>query len=157
MAKTVQIRGLDEIERRLKALPEKLRRKAIRGALQDGMEPVRVEAALRAPERTPTHGWLASLESRRKKNRGHLKDNIASKVTVGAKAAQGRIGCTNRVRHAHLVEFGTDPHDIKMGKRTWRHRGARKQPFMRPAFDAKSGESVEIITSELAQAVEELI
>jgi HK97 gp10 family phage protein len=149
MAETIQIRGLDEIEKRLQALPEKLRRKSIRKALKDGTEIVRAEAALRAPRRRPGIGWMGFVE---RDDEPHLKDNITSKVSVTAKGASGRVGIDyKKVRHGHLVEFGTKPHMI--GK--LHHPGARKQPFMRPAFDYKGDESVDVMTTQLAKAVEE--
>lgn len=133
----VSIQGLDKIELRLQALPEKLRRTRIRQAMNDGMEIVRAEAEHNARRSRSPYA-------------PHLSDNIVKKVTIGAQKATGRIGATN-VHHGHLVEFGVRPHMI--GKRY--HPGAKKQPWMRPAFDGKSDESVEVMITQLAKSVEE--
>jgi HK97 gp10 family phage protein len=144
----IKITGLDEIEKRLQQLPEKLRRKAIRQALKDGTEIVRAEAAMKAPRRRPGRGWMGFVE---RDDGPHLRDNITSKVSVTNKGATGRVGVDyKKVKHGHLVEFGTKPHRI--GK--LHHPGARKQPFMRPAFDGKGDEAVNTIITQLAQAVE---
>lgn len=144
---TINIRGLDEIERRLQALPDKIRRKHVRKALQDGSELVRAEAAGLVARRKIAHGWEGFVE----RPGAHLKDFIVTKVTVTGVNATARVGLDyKKVHHGHLVEFGTRPH--KVGKR--QHPGARKQPFMRPAFDSKGDAAVETITTQLAQAVE---
>lgn len=133
--KVVEIKGLDEIDRRLKALPEKLRRRAIRQALKDGTELVRAEAEKRV---------------KRSKYAPHLYDNIASKISVTAKQAHGIVGISNKVAHGHLLEFGTKPHMVGEVK----HPGGEKHPFMRPAYDSHGDAAVEQITSDLAKAVE---
>lgn len=133
--KVVEIKGLDEIDRRLKALPEKLRRRAIRQALKNGTEIVR-SAAERIVKRS--------------KYAPHLANNIATKISVTAKEAHGIVGVNTKVPHGHLLEFGTKPH--KIGPR--QHPGGEKHPFMRPAYDSQGDASVDQITSDLAKAVE---
>lgn len=145
---SVKISGLDQIQKRLQELPEKIRKKHIRKALKDGSELVRAEAAMRAPRRKPGRGWMGFVE---RDDGPHLRDNITSRVTVGQKDASARVGIDyKKVHHGHLVEFGTKPHRI--GK--LHHPGSRKQPFMRPAWDAKGDESVDTIITQLAQAIE---
>ena len=110
MDSTINIHGLDEIEKRLQDLPEKLRRKHIRKALKDGTELVREEAARLAPRRKPARGWMTFVET---DDGPHLRDNITSKVTVGAGKSSGRVGVDHRkVKHGHMVEFGTRPHKV---------------------------------------------
>ena len=146
---TVQITGLDGIEKRLELLPEKLRRKAIRQALTDGTELIRDDAQARVPMRKPVRGWMAFLA---REDEPHLRDAIVSRVSVTAKGASGRVGVDyKKVRHGHLVEFGTKPHRV----RNFQHPGSRKQPVMRPAVDTKGDQAVDVMVSELAKAVEE--
>lgn len=136
-----EIRGLDEIERRLQALPEKLRRKHLRTILRDGSELIRAEAEQKCP-RAPTPSTPSA---------GHLADAIVKKVTVTNRYASARVGIDySKVKHGHLVEFGTKPH--KVGKR--QHPGARRQPFMRPAFDYKGNEALNLMINNLKTAVE---
>jgi HK97 gp10 family phage protein len=155
---TINVRGLAEIEKRLQALPEKLRRKHINQAMQEGMDLVRDEAQRHIPSRKPNSGWEAFVY------RGQtLRNSVATTVSVKQKSATGRVGLDiKKVHHGHLVEFGTKPHKIriktKAGRyRTIKHPGARKQPFMRPAFDNKGDQAVEIMTTRLARAVEKEI
>lgn len=42
----------------------------------------------------------------------------------------------SRVRYAHLVEFGTAPHDVGGKFERVEHPGARQHPFFYPAFHA---------------------
>jgi len=160
----IGIRGLDEIERRLKLLPEKLRRKSIRKALKDGSEIVRAEAersvskiVRKRPIKDDFLLFLRGPDIRGK--HGRLRDNVVSTVKVGAGDASARVGLDyKKVHHGHLVEFGTKPHwiKIKLRGRTIRlhHPGSAAQPFMRPAFDNKGNESVDTMITQLAQAVE---
>jgi HK97 gp10 family phage protein len=152
----VEVKGLDEIEKRLQALPEKLRRKAIRQALTDGANIIVEQAKAichKAPE--PTHP-----------NAGHLADAINSRITVGERGASARVGIDyKKVKHGHLVEFGTKAHGTGKPRIVYipgtgfrrvsgKHPGSTKHPFMRPAFDTKGDEAVNRITTDLAKAVE---
>lgn len=152
---TLEVKGLAEIERKLQSLPENVRKKHVRKALQDGSDLVRSDAQRR----------VAAISARRVKDDflfflrapdiHHLKDYVVSKIKVGVRGAYAIVGLDyKKVRHGHLVEFGTKPHKIKIGRITINHPGAKKQPFMRPAFDAHSDRSVGVITTQLRDAVE---
>lgn len=146
---SIKIHGLDEIERRLQKLPEKLRRKSLKEVLQKGLDLVADEARIRAPRRGINKGWEAFID------RGtRLADAIVTKVSVTAKAAAGKVGIdTKKARHGHLLEFGTKPH--KIGKR--QHPGSKPRPFMRPAIDSKGDDSLNTMASKLVKAVEKEI
>lgn len=148
---TVNIKGLAEIERRLKALPEKLRRRAIRKALKDGSELIREDAERRAPRRMLQHGWEAFVGD---DDTESLKNNITSRVSVTQKRASARVGIDySKIRYGHLVEFG---HRIVInGKDTGRM--SKKRPFMRPAYDSQGDNAVNVIVEQLAKAVEDEI
>lgn len=169
----IGIRGLDEIARRLQLLPEKLRRKSIRKALNDGAEIIRAEAERNVSKivrkRPIKDDFLLFLRGPDIRGKGgRLRDNVITTVKVGSKEgragmedidAYARVGLNyKKVHHGHLVEFGTKPHwiKIKLRDRTIRlhHPGSAAQPFMRPAFDNKGNESVDTMITQLAQAVE---
>lgn len=160
----ISIRGLDEIERRLQQLPEKLRRKAIRKALKDGSEILRAEAERNVSKivrkRPIKNDFLLFLRGPDiRGNRPRLKDAVVSTIKVGAGDASARVGLDyKKVHHGHLVEFGTNEHwiKIKLRGKTIRlhHPGSLAQPFMRPAFDSKGKEAVDTMITQLAQAVE---
>ncbi len=141
----IQIRGLDEIEKRLQKLPEKLRRRHLKEVLQEGLALVYEEARIRAPRRL-SKGWEAFVD------RGtRLVDAIAVTVSVTAKKATGKVGIdVKKARHGHLLEFGTKPH--KIGK--LQHPGTKPRPFMRPAMDAKGDDALRRMSEKLVKAVE---
>ncbi len=87
----------------------------------------------------------------------HLRDAIRAEVdeqkTIGRVIVGSKLGQYVGA-HAHLVEFGTAPHEITVSEekrsladptrkilfgRTVQHPGTRPQPFMRPAFDENVG------------------
>ena len=138
----LEIKGLDEIERRLQQLPEKLRRKSIRKVMTESAEIIRSEAARRCRRNPKGPTWRKS---------GHLADAIARKVTVRAEASTAKIGIDyTKAHHGHLVEFGhrVVVHKKDTGKRT------RKFPFMRPAFDGQGDRALEVLLDGLKKAVE---
>lgn len=133
---SIEIKGLNEINRKLQALPEKIRRKYVRKTLGDAADIVRDEArrkAKRAP--VPTRPDL-----------GHMADHIESKVWVGERRANSAVGVDWATHsYGHLLEFG---HKLPGGGET------KKQPFMRPAFDAKASVALDKMLTELRDAVE---
>lgn len=129
----VRVQGLGEIERKLKALVAQVTKPAVlEEALVAGGEVIAEEARRLVPVRT-----------------GTLRDSIvvasgdldASAVTLKHGLAKVQIGPDERGFYGHLVEFGT-------------YRSAAK-PFMRPAFDAKKAEAMEIVTEHLSRAFEQ--
>ena len=96
----------------------------------DALQPLKIETeqnarVLRDPEHPNPKG-------------GHLDEGVASQ-RVGTATRTKRtwwVAFTKRARKiAHLVEFGTAPHD--QPRRGIRHPGARPNPFFRRAFEAK--------------------
>lgn len=139
-----RIEGLDELYRTLQDLPVKIERNVVRGALRAGAVEIRDTARSRAPVLT-----------------GALRDSIrVSMRVVGGKVvanitAGGKPNKKGRdAYYAHMVEFGTKPHDIKpknrkslfvagLFKEIVHHQGAKARPFLRPAFDGKWRDAVE--------------
>lgn len=62
----------------------------------------------------------------------------------------------NPTNYAHLVEFGTLPHAIGVGRRLVKHPGARARPFLRPALAATRGTVLAILTTKIGQGLEKL-
>jgi HK97 gp10 family phage protein len=59
---------------------------------------------------------------------------------------------SDAVRIAHLVEFGTAPHDEP--KAGIHHPGARPKPFLRPAYESRKDEAVQRFGQRFGPAVE---
>ena len=137
-----QIRGAAELQRTLQELPVRLERTVLRGALRAAAVEIQNEARAQAPVDT-----------------GNLRDSI--RVSTGGKRngyvfAHVKVGGTKKgdAFYAHMVEFGTKPHEIRpknapslfiagIMRAVVRHPGAQAKPFMRPAFDAKADSALE--------------
>lgn len=143
----IDIKGAAELKRALGELPAKIEKGISRGALRAGAVVLQEEAQSLAP----------SGDS------GRLRESIS--VSTGAKRsgtvyAHVRAGGRKKgdAFYAHMVEFGTKPHEIKPRKfkslflagifrKIVKHPGAKPKPFLRPAFDNKSGEAVDAIAA----------
>lgn len=97
---------------------------------------------------------------------------ISVHVSVTNTRESAKVGIKQRAgaRHAHLLERGTAPHDIRPRARggkqvmAWkgraiygkkvRHPGARARPFLRPALEQNHAAIADIFAAELARQVE---
>jgi HK97 gp10 family phage protein len=116
---TVQVQGLDELERKLSELPTKLSKLYIRKALQAGARIWRDEIRQNAPRLT---GWLSSQVTFTTSLSSTYESGTAH---VGVRAKQNpkdkrKVSAANE---AYWYELGTV------------HQPAR--PFIRPAFAAR--------------------
>lgn len=137
MADLENIKGLAELEKFMDQLTPKIEANVARGALRAGMAVVKPVAVSNIHQ---VSGELAKGLKIGTRRRGAL-------VTANLKA-------TGKHRSiAHLVEFGTQPHNItaKFGgmlsflnilRKTVMHPGARPHPFMRPALDSQARNAV---------------
>lgn len=149
---TVNVKGLRELERVLKKLPERMGRLVLLKSLRAGAKPIIDAAKAKAPVET-----------------GRLRDSIIARAQriespLTASVAVGPAG--RRVFYGHLVEFGTDPHKIKAkpfrvlrlrdGRfvKSVQHQGQTARPFLRPAFDERGSEAMRKIKTELGRNVE---
>ncbi len=133
----VKITGLAELDKLLKALPGKVEKNILRGAMRAGAKVFQDRARGLAP--------VAS---------GKLRESIR----VSTRAKQGQVWATvtaggKRAFYAPMVEFGTARHFIKpkhrqslfvagLARETVDHPGARPNPFMRPALDGGQAEAI---------------
>lgn len=84
---------------------------------------------------------------------GHLDEGVVSQKVKGSSRTRNVwwVSFKGRARYlAHLVEFGTRPHD--QPRRHSFHPGAVPKPFFRPAFE---GHKIDTLT-RLGQAVWEI-
>jgi HK97 gp10 family phage protein len=149
---TNRVRGLDEMNKFLDALPEKIRTNVLPGALLAGAQPVKDAAISICPVGPP------SDEGRRLYglHEGSLRDSIRAVLhiengVVIARVIAGGKGRWGDVWYAHLIEFtGAVSHAIRsrIGKklhfgglffRSANHPGMHAQPFLRPALDSQAG------------------
>lgn len=155
MAGDIEIKGASELQRILKELPEKLERVVMRGALRAGAVEIQREAKALAP-----------VDS------GKLRDSI--RISGGVKRgayvySQVKVGGVKKgdAFYAHMVEFGTKPHEIKpksapslflagILRASVKHPGARARPFMRPAFDNKAEDATKAFGKYIAERLAKL-
>lgn len=144
-----RVKGLQDLQKALSELPEKIEKNIMRGALRAGAKLILAEAKKRCPVGPPSgrnveryggrEGLLVdTLRVSTRSKRGL----VTASVVAGAKDKSG-----GDPYYAHFVEFGTKPHVIRakpggllaIGVPVVNHPGARAQPFMRPAIDVSSG------------------
>lgn len=138
----VDVQGLAEIERRLKALPSRLGRNAMRRALRKGANVIRDAAKRNAMaiddpqtrEQIAKNIAVASGGSKRERAAGGVMMRVG--VRGGARPLKkgtdtGLPG--GNTTHWRFVEFGT--------------REARAQPFMRPAGASAAGAAYQAVVA----------
>ena len=144
-AVSVKISGLDQVEQKLRELPSKFVRKALRNALRAGGR-VLADEIRRGAERYRRTGWLASHIVVRLKLKSAEREGVA---LVGATRAQNpdHLG-SNAAAELLWHEFGTKVH----GKP---HEPAR--PIVRPAFEAKKEAALGAFVEKLRAPFREVL
>ncbi|WP_422923743.1 HK97-gp10 family putative phage morphogenesis protein [Singulisphaera sp. PoT] len=129
------VEGVDELKRKLAALPTALVDREIPDALNEALKPVRDEAKSIAGRGSRASGHTASLIEIRPVE--DHKTNVVTAEVALPKATPKELSV------AIALEQGT------------RHRPAK--PFMRPALDSKQAEAVRIFGRRVRAAVERLM
>lgn len=119
--------GLDELDKAVKKLPDRIQKRVLSGALRAGGRIMQKDAKARVPVKT-----------------GKLKKSI--KVMSGKSNPNAPIGVANAVvfvgvqaAHGHLIEFGT--------------KNVTAKPFLRPAFDSTQEAVLTAIGNKLAEGI----
>lgn len=138
---SIDLHGMEEVERRLRKLPANVERRVLKEALLDGGEPMLSEAKRRAPVGMP----------RRHPGSVRLRDALMLGLHKTAKGLVWvRLGVDyTKNSVAHLVEFG---HRLVRGKQA--HGEVRPHPFIRPSYDATKREVVHNIERNIVVGVE---
>ena len=135
----INIKGMAELSKLLKELPEKVQRNVVRSALRAGAKPILEEAKANAP-----------VDS------GALRDSL--EIATSGKGGVPTATVRTKLFYARFIEYGTAPHaipalsgsaltvDDKLLDHVY-HPGAGPRPFMRPAVDTKA-EAAVIATGE---------
>jgi HK97 gp10 family phage protein len=146
----VKTSGRDKFAANVRRIVEKVESTAIDNVLKEAIEPMRRET--RANARA-----LRDVENVAPKG-GHLDQGIAVRKlkTLGRGERGWRLGFIRRARFiAHLVEFGTEPHD--QPQRGVKHPGSRPKPFFRPAFEANKQKALDIVKARSWVEIREAI
>ena len=156
--------GFKELEERLVGLGPKVAKRLLASAINSAAKPI-LEGARAGL--TVRFGWLKrSLGVKLKTYK--RTDSSTAVAVIGPRRGFRQIingKPIDPANYAHLVEYGTAPHlikprlgTIKIGPAFIRgavhHPGAKKLPFLRPAFDTRKNESLEILKQKLGKGIE---
>ena len=131
----IRIDGLKELDEALSQLPKATAKSVLRRTAIRALAPVIADARARVP--VDEGDLKASLKVSTKLSKRQQRINAKS-VAEGKSSVQLYAGAA-ALPHAHLVEFGTST--------------MAPQPFMRPAWDSKKGEVLELVRTELADEI----
>jgi HK97 gp10 family phage protein len=142
MAKRSKMTGAKNIARSMNQLAPRLNAPLNRAGVK-ALRPMRdlAKQNLKANGNVES-GELVSLISVKRDPRAR-KDRPRLMVGPDAKKGPG-------YRKAHLVEFGTAPHEVD----GWFHPGARAFPFLRPAFEETKDTTIAILGKEVGPEIE---
>lgn len=135
------IKGLTKRLRNIK--DPKAKNRIMRNGLTAGARVIRDRAKELAPIR---YGDLQRDIIARSRRQRRGSNEIRATVTMKKGSRSARI--------AHLVEFGTRPHEIKKLKA--QHPGARAKPFLRPAADESDVEVLDAIVKNAKKGLAKL-
>lgn len=156
MSSKLLITGDGALIQALKSLDRKIARKTIRKAITKAVKPIRVAYKANVPVK---HGWLKkAVGSKVKTGRGgKVSGIIGARSDLEAVVPDERTGKPRKIRPAkyqHLVEFGTRPHTIKVGKRRIKHPGSAGSHPLGRAFQAHAQTAMTIIETTIRQEIE---
>lgn len=162
--------GFEELRAKLAALPDKVFRRVVAQASRKSMKIVISEARSNARAIKETGALAKSLGVKQKTYRRSgvqitivgprkgFKTSVATKNEV-----TGKMVIVNRDPqwYAHLVEFGTAPHDLGDGSNGrkgistggQRHPGAKAKPFLRPAMDNNRAQVLSIYAKAMGEGI----
>ncbi len=124
----LKVEGGDKLARKLQMMAEEVARTHMRECALAGAEVIRAEAATLAPRKTGT--LAGDIQKEVKKQ---TKSRVDVHIGPGKKGWYGRL-----VEDGHAI--------VVAGKKVG---DVPPHPFMRPAFDAKTGEAYDAFEAEL--------
>lgn len=156
MADTVKVEGLRELrEALLRKVPAEMQGKVLQSALTAGARPIIKDAQSRAPQKT----------GRLRRAIYSVRDRVASNGVFEQRAVTVRQGKRAGQRDAYYwrwIEFGRGVVERSRGALGTPEKGffgrevkaTPARPFLRPAFENRKGEALEVIRKRLAKAIE---
>jgi HK97 gp10 family phage protein len=123
----VQIKGMDELLKSLKILPERIQKNVLVGAIRAGATSISKEMKRFVPKDTGELQKSIGVVKRKSKNKNEILFTVAPQIKKGG-------------WKAHFHEFGT----IKMPA----------HPFVRPAFEGKGNEAIEVAKEYMTKRID---
>jgi len=120
--KDVRLEGLEEFQKAIEALGTAATKRIIRNAARAGAVALLKGLKAETPRPGADHEYATGALLRSARNKELRQANTASRTQlVGFRRPDGA--------HVHLVDEGTDPHEITRDGETWQHPGAKAKPF----------------------------
>jgi HK97 gp10 family phage protein len=145
----LELQGFDELEKALGELPKSLRKGVLTRTLRAAAKPIRDEMVANVPQ-GPTGNLRKSIIVSPKRIGKRIKSKRSVFMFVGPDARLGP--------HAHLVEYGTGPREVK-NKKIMKGKDGKfygqvvgpmpPQPFVRPAWQRTRWKAFDIIKKEM--------
>lgn len=153
----VSIKGGADLAKALAEFPVKLEAQVMQSALRGGANLIAERARSLVPVATRELRKSIRVRARKNKRTGYVN------VYIGAGGRR-----KGDPFYAHLVEFGTAPHEIRpKGKKSLlvagvlrevvQHPGATPRPFLRPAFDSESTRAIDEIGKRVGQGIKRIV
>ncbi|WP_282091339.1 hypothetical protein [Epibacterium ulvae] len=143
MKSSLGVKGLQEIDNQLAALPKATSKAVMRRALKKELEPVASTANFFWPGADDT---AFAVSSRLKQGQR------AQSASVGAVTMY--VGATRSAPHAHLLEFGTEPRFHKSGKGVG---AVSPTPILLPSWDSHKDEILAGLAKTLREELQATI
>ena len=164
MSRDINITGGDDLFAALQALPVKLEKNIMRGAMRAGAKLMLEDARAKCPVSPPS--GVASKKYGAKE--GELRDSL--RISTGAKNGKvyAFVKAGNKAAfYARMVEYGTVPHEEPLGAKhalmlggTFRdainHPGADAHAFKRPAFYGNADNSIAQVADYIGARLDKL-
>lgn len=142
MSTRLTLEGMDELESALNSLPSTVRRTIMADAIRPAAELVRAAVEARAP-RGATGKLAKSIVTRETQVNGEPSAVVVPNRKRGGGGA-----------HAHLVEYGTAPHEGKYYGRPSQHPGTSANPFWEPAVNATEPAAMDLMERAVGERLE---
>lgn len=148
----IKITGVEELQRKLAALPVKLRGKILRPLVREGANTVKEEAKRRVPVGAYRARTITLASGKKFKGRKHLRDTIKVRANPGKKRGAISLVISTGTREEldiHPNEKGYYPAALEYGGLAW-----QPIPYMRPAYRATRTKVTNTIRAKLLAAIE---
>lgn len=128
------------------------------GAMRDSLQPMKQETEQNAVKLRNYVGKYSSFfpQPKGKRKGGHLDEGVAvaMRENKGMFRKEMWLAFKKRARKlAHLVEYGTAPHNQPNFKGGFDHPGSEPHPFFRPAFESKKNDVVNALSRHVWQKI----
>lgn len=171
---TVELFGVEDVMAAMKAIPDELVGKVLRNATAKSMRPYAKQAKANMKKVSPTIAAAIGNRTKLYKNSGTVLNVVGikkdTKPTVSEKIVTMPDGSERKVKRkhdprntAHLVEFGTKPHEVTIPwlgtyKKKYRvqHPGSPEYAPMRRALQSTKNEVVRELKDEILHGVDRI-